>query len=146
MPQDVRIGLLGVPPIYDDLHEMIEAAGSTIVFNEVSRQFSMPFASGDLVEQYRRYTYPYDVFTRLADIEAETKRRRIDGLIHYVQSFCFRRIEDLILRRSLDVPILTLEGDEPGRVDARSKVRIEAFLELLRAGKDAAASPGPGPS
>jgi benzoyl-CoA reductase/2-hydroxyglutaryl-CoA dehydratase subunit BcrC/BadD/HgdB len=57
----------------------------------------------------------------------------VDGVIHYVQSFCFRQIEDLIVRRRLPVPVLTLEGDRPGKVDARTRIRIEGFLEMLKA-------------
>jgi hypothetical protein len=29
------------------------------------------------------------------------------------------------------VPLLTLEGEKPGIMDARSQVRLEAFLETL---------------
>jgi benzoyl-CoA reductase/2-hydroxyglutaryl-CoA dehydratase subunit BcrC/BadD/HgdB len=84
------------------------------------------------VEQYRAYTYPYGVFFRLKDIQREIERREIKGLIHYVQSFCFRQIEDLIIRTRLKIPVLTLEGDRPGRLDARTRLRLEAFLEMLR--------------
>ena len=101
------------------------------MFNETQRQFAMPYDIDDLVEQYRSYTYLYDIFHRLADIVAETGRRRIDGVIHYVQSFCFRQIEDLIIRRKLPFPILTLEGDKPGSLDERTKIRLEGFVEML---------------
>ncbi|MPN49030.1 hypothetical protein SDC9_196643 [bioreactor metagenome] len=103
-----------------------------MVFNEVQRQFAMPNVVEDLVEQYRLYTYPYGVFGRIKDIQAEIEKRNIDGIIHYVQSFCFRQIEDMIFREKLDVPILTIEGDKPGRVDARTKLRIDSFLEMLK--------------
>ena len=125
------LGYIGVPPILTDLFDFIETLGARVVFDEVARQFSMPFDTDDLVEQYRLYTYPYDVFGRIADIEAEIARRRIDGIIHYTQSFCFHQIEDMIIRRHLEVPILTLEGDRPGRLDARTKLRIESFVEML---------------
>ena len=93
----------------------------------------MPNNSPDLVSQYRDYTYPYDIFTRIADIEKEIAHRRIDGIIHYVQSFCFRPIEDMIVRQKLKVPVLTLEGDRPGPMDARTRIRIEGFLEMIKA-------------
>ena len=134
----VRIGCIGVPPIFSDLHAFIEARGARVVYNETQRQFSMPYETGSLVEQYLRYTYPYDVFTRIEDIAAEVKRRRIGGLLHYVQAFCFRQIEDLIIRDRLSIPLLTLEGENPGPLDARSRVRIEAFLEFLDAGRSGA--------
>ncbi len=103
-----------------------------MVFNEIQRQFSMPYESSDIVEQYLRYTYPYSIFCRLADIKAEIARRRIDGLIHYVQSFCFRQIQDIILRQEIKIPILTIEGDRPAPLDARTRLRLESFVEMLR--------------
>lgn len=128
----VRLAYIGVPPIFTDLYQYLEANGARVVFNEVQRQFSMPDAPADVVEQYRRYTYPYGVFARLADITREIERRNVDGVIHYVQSFCYRQIEDLIFREKLDLPVLTLEGDRPGRLDARTKLRLDSFLEMLR--------------
>jgi benzoyl-CoA reductase/2-hydroxyglutaryl-CoA dehydratase subunit BcrC/BadD/HgdB len=127
----LRLGYIGVPPIFTDFYQHIESLGARVVFNEVQRQFTMPFETDDLVEQYLLYTYPYDVFARIADIRREVERRRIRGLIHYTQSFCFRQIQDLIIRKHIDVPILTLEGDSPSRLDARTRVRIESFVEML---------------
>ncbi|MEG6584159.1 2-hydroxyacyl-CoA dehydratase family protein [Dendrosporobacter sp. 1207_IL3150] len=130
--ENIRLAYIGVPPIFTDLYTYIEQMGARVVFNEVQRQFAMPNMVEDLVEQYRMYTYPYGVFGRIKDIQAELEKRNIDGIIHYVQSFCFRQIEDMIFREKLDVPILTIEGDKPGRVDARTKLRIDSFLEMLR--------------
>jgi len=129
---DVRLGYIGVPPIFTDLYDYLESQGARVVFNEVQRQFAMPFETEDLVEQYRNYTYPYNVFIRLEDIRQEIEKRNIEGIIHYTQSFCFRQIEDLIIRQRLEVPVLTLEGDKPSKLDARSKMRIDAFIEMLR--------------
>ncbi|GFO68826.1 2-hydroxyglutaryl-CoA dehydratase [Geomonas limicola] len=127
----IRLAYLGVPPILSGLYDFLESQGARVVFNETQRQFAMPYGLPDLVEQYRAYTYPYDIFHRLEDIVRELKARRVDGVIHYVQSFCFRQIEDMVLRKSIDLPILTLEGDKPSSVDARTKIRVEGFLELL---------------
>lgn len=133
--ESLRLAYIGVPPIITNLYPCLEEMGARVVFNETQRQFSMPYATADIEEQYRRYTYPYDIFTRLDDIEEQIALRRVDGVIHYVQSFCFRQIEDLIVRKRLKVPILTLEGDRPGPLDARSRIRIEGFLEMLKARK-----------
>lgn len=130
--EDVRLAYIGVPPIFTDLYGYIEQQGARVVFNEVQRQFSMPFEVEDIVEQYRLYTYPYGVFGRIRDIRAELERRNIDGILHYVQSFCYRQIEDMIFREKLDIPVLTIEGDKPGKLDARTKLRIDSFLEMLR--------------
>ncbi len=127
----MRIGYIGIPPIFTDLYELLEERGAAVVFNEVQRQFSMPFDTDDIVEQYALYTYPYDIFGRIEDINREVERRNIQGIIHYTQSFCFRQIQDLIIRKNVNVPILTLEGESPGPIDARTRVRIESFLEML---------------
>ena len=131
LPGRKRLGLLGIPPICDGLFELLEGLGAQVAFNEVPRQFAMPFDTPNLVEQYARYTYPYDIFHRLEDIRREIARRRLDGVIHYVQSFCFRYTQDTLIRRHLDVPVLALECDRPGPLDARTQTRVEAFLEML---------------
>jgi benzoyl-CoA reductase/2-hydroxyglutaryl-CoA dehydratase subunit BcrC/BadD/HgdB len=130
--ETLRLAFVGVPPMFADFYAVVEELGARVVFNETQRQFSMPYGAPTLVEQYRRYTYPYDIFTRLDDIGPELARRRVDGIIHYVQSFCFRQIEDLIVRRRLALPVLTLEGDRPGPLDARTRIRLEGFVEMLR--------------
>lgn len=130
--EEIRLGYIGVPPIFSDLYAFIESLNARVVFNEMQRQFSMPYPTASLLEQYLRYTYPYDIFTRVEDIKEEVKRRKIDGLIHYVQSFCFRQIEDAILKKILKIPILTIEGDQPSSLDGRNKMKIEVFIEMLR--------------
>jgi len=130
--REIRLAYIGVPPIVPQLYDFLEEHGARVVFNEVQRQFSMPFPAADIIEQYRLYTYPYQVFGRIEDIAAQAQLRQIDGIIHYTQSFCYRQIEDLIIRRRLNYPILTLEGENPSGLDARSKMRLEAFLEMLK--------------
>jgi benzoyl-CoA reductase/2-hydroxyglutaryl-CoA dehydratase subunit BcrC/BadD/HgdB len=126
-----RLGCLGIPPICDGLHEFLQSLGARVVFNEFQRQFSMPDHAPDLVDQYLAYTYPYGIEGRLDDVRRAVRRRRLDGLVHYVQSFCFRHIQDRLLRQGLDVPVLTLEFDRPGPLDGQSRTRIEAFIEML---------------
>jgi benzoyl-CoA reductase/2-hydroxyglutaryl-CoA dehydratase subunit BcrC/BadD/HgdB len=129
----MRIGLLGVPPILTGLPDFVENLGAQVVFNEIPRQFTMADSlDEDLVTQYQRYTYPYDVFARIADINREQARRGIDGLLHYTQAFCFRQIEDMLIKRGVGVPVLTVEGADPAEIDARTSLRLEAFLEMLR--------------
>jgi benzoyl-CoA reductase/2-hydroxyglutaryl-CoA dehydratase subunit BcrC/BadD/HgdB len=128
----VRLGYIGVPPIMTDLYPYMESRGARVVFNEIQRQFGMPYDADDIVEQYLLYTYPYDIFWRLQDVLREVEQRRLDGIIHYAQSFCYRQIQDLIIREKINVPVLTLEGDKPLRLDARTKMRIDAFIEMLR--------------
>ena len=130
---EIRLGYLGVPPIFSQFYELIESLGARVVFNEVQRQFSMPFNHNDIVDQYLEYTYPYDVNGRLRDIKKAIQERQLDGLIHYTQTFCYRQIYDMLLREDLLIPILTLEGDRPGAIDPRTCLRIETFVEMLRA-------------
>jgi benzoyl-CoA reductase/2-hydroxyglutaryl-CoA dehydratase subunit BcrC/BadD/HgdB len=129
---EIRLGLLGVPSIFDDLFDHLESLGGRVVFNEVPRQFSMPFETDDIIEQYLEYTYPYGMGPRMADISHAIQTRNLDGLIHYTQTFCFRQLYDIVLRETVSIPILTLEGDRPGRVDGRTATRIETFLEMLK--------------
>jgi len=129
---ELRLGYIGVPPIVGEIYDFLEERGARVVYNETQRQFSMPYGAGDIVEQYRLYTYPYGIFFRLEDIQREAARRKLDGIIHYAQSFCYRNIEDLIIRQKLDLPVLTLECDKPSRLDARTRMRLEVFLDMLR--------------
>jgi benzoyl-CoA reductase/2-hydroxyglutaryl-CoA dehydratase subunit BcrC/BadD/HgdB len=134
LKEHLRLGYLGVPPIFDaqEFYGFLESQGARVVFNEIQRQFSMPYPTSTLLEQYSRYTYPYDIFGRIDDILQEVKTRRIDALIHYYQSFCHRQIEDIVIRRKIRLPILSIEGDRSFSLDARTRLRIEAFLEMLR--------------
>jgi len=131
-PARVRLGFTGIPPIFSDLWDYLEELGAAVVFHEIPRQFSMPHADLDLVGQYLNYTYPYDVFGRLADLKEAVATRRLDGLVHYTQSFCFRQMFDQLLRERLQVPILTIEGDRPTPLDSRTRLRLEAFVDVLR--------------
>jgi benzoyl-CoA reductase/2-hydroxyglutaryl-CoA dehydratase subunit BcrC/BadD/HgdB len=137
-PEGVRLGILGVPSIFaEDLYAFLERdCGTKVVFNETQRQFSLPFDC-DLVEQYLRFTYPYGYQPRIDDIRAEVVRRGIDGLIHYLQAFCFRELTDALIREDLrssvhaDVPVLTITGNHDRRLDAHLQTRLEAFVDML---------------
>jgi len=130
---ELRLGFVGVPPVYAaEFYPFLERCGGRVVFNEIQRQFSMPYEVGNLAEQYTRYTYPYSTEHRAADIKQAVAERRLDGIIHYVQSFCHRAIGDIILRVGLDVPILTIEGNTDFGLSQHLKTRLEAFLDMLR--------------
>ncbi len=134
-PQDMlRLAYIGVPPIFAaNLYHYLEEQGARVVFNEIQRQFSMPYEVDSLSEQYAMYTYPYSIFDRLHDISTELHYRRIDGIIHYVQTFCYRGIGDIIFRHALSgIPILTLEGNTDYILGQQLSTKIEAFLDMLR--------------
>jgi len=133
-PSDwLRLAYIGVPSVYgQDLYRYLENNGARVVFNEIQRQFAMPKPGNSLAEQYCNYTYPYSIYQRLKDITTEFKRRQVDGVIHYVQAFCHRGIGDIIFRDAIDLPILTLEGNDDFSLTHHIKTRIEAFLDMLK--------------
>lgn len=134
MTQPIRLGYVGVPPMTSDLYDFTESFGARVVYNEVQRQFSMPHAleAESIVHQYQAYTYPYDLKMRIDDIKKAIEERQLDGIVHYTQAFCHRALDDVILKDVLDCPVLTIEGDQSTQLDGRTKLRIEAFIDLLK--------------
>jgi benzoyl-CoA reductase/2-hydroxyglutaryl-CoA dehydratase subunit BcrC/BadD/HgdB len=131
--EELRLGYIGVPSVYGkELYAYLEAQGARVIFNETQRQFAMPQPGNSLAEQYSNYTYPYSIHERVKDITTEISRRRLDGIIHYVQAFCHRGIGDIIFRNSLKLPILTLEGNDDFFLTNHVKTRVEAFLDMLQ--------------
>lgn len=133
-PQDMlRLAYIGVPSVFgQDLYRYVEQNGARVVFNEIQRQFAMPEPGNSLAEQYSNYTYPYSIFDRLRDIIPELGRRKVDGVIHYVQAFCHRGIGDILFRHTINLPILTLEGNADYILNLHLQTRVEAFLDMLK--------------
>lgn len=131
LKKSIRMGIIGVPTINPPMYDFIESKDCKIVFNEVQRQFSIPSENPDYISRYIEYTYPYGIMDRIADIKKQIEERKIDGIIHYVQSFCYRHIQDVLVRKYLNIPVLTIEGDIPGDIDGRTKIRIDSFIEML---------------
>jgi len=131
-PEYLRLAYIGVPPVYArDLYRFLERHKARVVFNEIQRQFAMPEPGDSLAEQYTNYTYPYSIHGRLRDIKTEIHRRQVDGIIHYVQAFCHRGIGDIIFRKELKLPVLTLEGNDEFFLNSHIKTRLEAFLDMV---------------
>ncbi len=132
----LRLAYIGVPPVLGrSLYDYVEKNNARIVYNETQRQFAMPVPGNNLAEQYSHYTYPYRINYRIADIIHEASKRKIDGIIHYVQSFCHRAIGDIIFKKTLDLPILTLEGGSDFYLNQHAKTRLEAFIDMLEQSK-----------
>ena len=133
MNKKIRLGYIGVPPIFPDLYDFVEEFDAKIVYNEVQRQFTLAdgIDNDDITKVYLDYTYPYDLDGRLNDIKKNIELRNLDGIIHYTQAFCYRGIEDIIIKEKLGVPVLTIEGDRPSKLDARTKLRVESFIDML---------------
>ena len=132
LAQKIRLAYLGVPPIFDDLYQTLERLDARVVYNEVQREFAMIKPAKNLVEQYRNYTYPYDIFFRAREIKRQIKKRKVRGIIHYAQTFCHRQIEGMVFSRLFNLPILGIEGDCPGPLEPRVRNRLEAFLEMIK--------------
>jgi len=49
----------------------------------------------DIVEEYRRFTYPYGIRGRLEDITAQVKKRKIDGLYTTLRHFALEVLKTL---------------------------------------------------
>lgn len=137
--QKIRLGYMGVPPMTCDIFKYCEKFNARVVYNEVQREFAFPRAAEakTIFEQYYDYTYPYDLEFRLAEVKRQIETRRLDGIIHYTQAFCHRAIEDIVIKNTLDIPILTIEGDKSNMLDSRTKLRLEAFLDMLSDQKEA---------
>ncbi len=126
----LRLGFLGVPPIISNLYEVISDLGGEIIYNEVQRQFAMLTLRKNIVDQYLQYTYPYSVFDRIRDIGTEFDKRQIEAVVSYTQAFCHRQIDNILLKKYLNLPFLSLEGDQPGESDPRTLLRLESFMEI----------------
>lgn len=129
----LRLGYIGVPPMTADIYGFVEGLNASFVYNEVQREFAFPRGNEaiNIFEQYYDYTYPYDNAFRIIELKKQIKERKLDGIIHYTQAFCHRAVEDIVLKSKLDIPILNIEGDKLNSLDARTKLRLEAFLDML---------------
>lgn len=129
----LRLGYIGVPPMITDLYEFVENFNGHFLYNEFQREFAFPRADQafNIFQQYYDYTYPYDTEFRIKELKKQIKERKLDAIIHYTQAFCHRAIEDIVLKEKLDIPILNIEGDKLNTIDARTKLRLEAFLDML---------------
>ncbi|HAS04972.1 MAG TPA: 2-hydroxyglutaryl-CoA dehydratase [Dehalococcoidia bacterium] len=130
---NIRLAYIGVPSVYGkDLYRFTENNGARVVYNEIQRQFAMAQPVKSLAEQYSIFTYPYSIEDRINDITKELEKRKIDGIIHYVQAFCYRGIGGIIFKDVFKLPMLTLEGNDNFYLDQHIRTRIEAFLDMLQ--------------
>lgn len=129
----IRLGFIGIPPMTCDIYDYVLDFDAHFVYNEIQREFAFPRGdkAKNIYEQYYDYTYPYNIKFRLEEVKKQIKDRRIDGIIHYTQAFCYRQIEDIVIKNELDVPVLNIEGDKLNFLDARTKLRLEAFLDMI---------------
>jgi len=132
-PKRLKLGYIGVPPMTGDLYGFVEEFEAEFIFNEVQREFAFPRydEAENIYQLYHNYTYPYGIDFRIEKLKEEIDKRQLDGIIHYTQAFCYRAVDDIILKHHLDIPMLNIEGDKHNKLDARTKLRLEAFLDML---------------
>ncbi|HID71429.1 MAG TPA: 2-hydroxyacyl-CoA dehydratase [Thermoplasmata archaeon] len=130
----IRLALVGVPPINHDFHEACKELGFQVVFDELPYEFlrARGKTHEEIVNSYINYSFARPFRHRLKVIKNELKKREVDCVVHYTQYACHHILEDEILRETLDYPILTVQGDLPGRVSEQTKLRLEAFAEVLK--------------
>jgi benzoyl-CoA reductase/2-hydroxyglutaryl-CoA dehydratase subunit BcrC/BadD/HgdB len=128
-----RIALLGVPPIYSDFHILLKSLGIHVVYDELPYEFARLSGENikDLAKNYCNYTFARSLEFRLDFLEKELEKRKVDGVIHYTQFACHHLLEDDVLRKSIDYPFLTIQGDLPGKTPKQAILRLEAFSEML---------------
>ncbi len=128
-----RIALIGVPPIYYDFHDIAKSLDLHIVFDELPYEFIRHAGKDikELAKNYCDYTFARPLGFRINFLQKEMEKRKVDGIIHYTQFACHHMLEDEIIRDELNYPILTIQGDLPGRTPEQVKLRLEAFREVL---------------
>lgn len=129
-----RVALIGIPPIYKDFHKTAEELGLHIVYDELPFEFARISGTtmDELAKNYSNYTFARKLSFRLGFLKRELKKRDIDGVIHYTQHTCHHNLEDGILRKEIEKPFLTIQGDMPSSTPEQIKLRLEAFSEMLK--------------
>ncbi len=128
-----RVALIGVPPIYYDFHKVAQSLDLQVVFDELPYEFIRHDGTDikEIARDYCNYTFARPLEFRINFLRKELEKRKVDGVIHYTQFACHHMLEDEILRKELDYPMLTIQGDLPGCTPQQIKLRLEAFREML---------------
>jgi len=129
----INVGLIGVPPIMNDFHAVLMENGFRTVYDELPWEFIRlgGKTTKEITMNYMDYSFAKHIDRRIKIIKEEIKKRNIEALVHYTQFSCHHILEDDIFRNAIDIPILTIQGDLPGKTPEQSKLRIEAFHEML---------------
>ncbi len=128
-----RVALIGVPPIYHDFHEVAQSLDLQIVFDELPFEFIRHSGINikEAAQDYCDYSFARPLDFRIGFLQKELEKRKVDGIIHYTQFACHHTLEDEVMRQKLDYPMLTLQGDMPGKTPEQIKLRLEAFREMI---------------
>ena len=128
-----KVALLGVPPINHDFHAVCQELGLQVVFDELPYEFlrARGRTMEELITTYMNYSFSRPLKYRLGLLRQELETRKVDGIIHYTQYACHHILEDGLLREELTQPLLTVQGDMPGPLSQQTRLRLEAFAEVL---------------
>ncbi len=127
-PERARVALMGALAGPSDLLDYIEVFGGRVVYDEWAQlaaeltYSSQPFA--DLT------TSPL-----LCGLQAREARLReiensVDAVVLVVEPFCALAMEEAWLRSAIRKPLLVVEADGPGHLDATRVMRLENFSAL----------------
>ncbi|MEW5761104.1 MAG: 2-hydroxyacyl-CoA dehydratase family protein [Candidatus Thermoplasmatota archaeon] len=128
-----RIGYIGVPPINFDFHKVAFDLGLHVVYDEMPHEFARLDGENisELARSYSTYTFSIPLIKRINMLAKNIDERKVDGIIHYTQVSCHHNLEDEILRSAFNYPIVTIQADEPCTTPAQTKLRLEAFAEMI---------------
>jgi benzoyl-CoA reductase/2-hydroxyglutaryl-CoA dehydratase subunit BcrC/BadD/HgdB len=128
-----RVAMIGVPPIFLDFHDVAQSLGLQVIFDELPFEFIRHSGTDihEIARDYCNYTFARPLDFRIEFLREELEKRHVDGIIHYTQFACHHMLEDEIMRAKLDYPVLTIQGDLPGKTPEQIKLRLEAFREAL---------------
>jgi benzoyl-CoA reductase/2-hydroxyglutaryl-CoA dehydratase subunit BcrC/BadD/HgdB len=156
-PDVPRLMVSGCPMAIPNwkLHSIVQEAGASVVVEEScvgSRYFSdlvepksdkMEDLLWAIVEKYSKI--PCACFTpnerRIDNVKQLAKQYSVDGVIYYTLQNCHDyNVEAVKVERALkavDVPMLKIETDYAMGDSEQIKTRVEAFLEIIQAKKEA---------
>ncbi len=125
------MALFGVPGLLSDLVPYLEELGVRVVLFETEHAFAMLSEADTVEQQYspERYSYPYGIEVRLKRFSELCRQRSVDRVVYYQQAFCHHNLETRrVLAALVPLPVLTVEGDLPGMLTQRDRLRIETFV------------------
>ncbi|MEM3342074.1 MAG: 2-hydroxyacyl-CoA dehydratase family protein [Thermoplasmata archaeon] len=130
----IRAALLGVPPIFPDFHKKCHELGIQIVFDEMPFEF-VRLSGHDirsLSESYASYSFALPLKERFLMLKKHLNDRNAEAIIHYTQYACHHVLEDSMIRKVFEIPVLTLQGDLPGITPEAVLLRLESLAQLHR--------------
>ena len=130
-----RVPLLALGPwtLFEDLPREVEVLGGRVVWDEWGAQGATLARAEDGPAGLASWP-ALDPLRRLAMIHAALRRTGARGVVLVMEAFTGELLDELWLRRHLEVPLLALEVEAPGPMDPARRLRLEAFLRVVSGG------------